>query len=145
DELVLWTAGATVGAIPYEDVCLNHTYCTPNKLWEYPNARVPILVSPLIEMSKVINTYGVGWFLPSNLDPKAIAETVNRLTDGKIEEAAVACDRYMEMDGWPIYAQRLIAFYESLAPLPACASIRAQQSPGASKSNGSLAVPAASE
>src|SRR5690606_10664221 len=43
-ELPLWTAGGTIGVIPYENVGLNHWFCTPNKLWEYPNAGVPVLV-----------------------------------------------------------------------------------------------------
>ena len=35
-ELLQWSTGATIGIIPYENVSLNHWYCTPNKLWEYP-------------------------------------------------------------------------------------------------------------
>ena len=38
DSLAKWTAGADVGIIPYENTGLNHLYCTPNKLWEFPNA-----------------------------------------------------------------------------------------------------------
>ncbi|HYE68658.1 MAG TPA: hypothetical protein VEA58_08600, partial [Anaerovoracaceae bacterium] len=38
NDLALWTAGGTIGIIPYEKIGLNHWFCTPNKLWEYPNA-----------------------------------------------------------------------------------------------------------
>ena len=50
-ELVYWSSGATIGIIPYENTGLNHWYCNPNKLWEYPNASVPILVSPFPELT----------------------------------------------------------------------------------------------
>src|SRR5690606_35834587 len=46
EELLLWTQGATVGAIPYPITCLNHWGCAPNKLWEYPGAGVPIIATP---------------------------------------------------------------------------------------------------
>ena len=114
-DLVFWSAGATIGAIPYENTGLNHLYCTPNKLWEYPNAGVPILVSPLEEMSKVINRYRIGWFLPADLAPPAIAGVVNGLSEDEIAEARRACGPYMAEDGWPKYGARLTKIYDALA------------------------------
>ena len=63
-ELGQWTSGADLGVIPYENTCLNHWFCSPNKLWEYPIAGVPMLVSPFPELSKVVDDHGVGIKLP---------------------------------------------------------------------------------
>lgn len=111
DELPYWTAGATIGAIPYENTGLNHWFCNPNKLWEYPNARVPIIASPFPEMSAIINEYELGWYLPDPLNPKAIADVINGLTDDQIATASINCAKFMESDNWCVYATRLKAMY----------------------------------
>src|SRR5699024_5465976 len=73
DELLKWTAGASLGTIPYENTGLNHLYCSPNKLWEYPAAGVPILASNMPEMKKKIDDYGIGITVDRKLDPEEIA------------------------------------------------------------------------
>lgn len=114
DELSYWSAGASVGVIPYENTGLNHWYCNPNKLWEYPNAGVPILASPFPEMSAIINKYELGWYLPDPLNPKVIAEVVNGLTDEQLVVASANCRRFMEDDNWNVYAHRLKSLYGEL-------------------------------
>lgn len=121
-ELHLWTAGAEVGLIPYERTGLNHLYCTPNKLWEYPNAGVPILCSPLIEMSKVITKHGVGWLLPDDPAPEAIAGRINCLTESALATARSACRTYVATDNWTVYERRLAILYDALASNAARAS-----------------------
>ncbi len=111
DELPYWTAGATIGAIPYENTGLNHWFCNPNKLWEYPNAGVPIIASPFPEMSAIINSYELGWYLPDPLNPKAIADVINGLTDEQIATASANCRKFMESDNWGVYAKRLAVLY----------------------------------
>lgn len=113
-ELTNWTAGASLGVIPYEKIGLNHIYCTPNKLWEYPSADVPILCSPLVEMAKVINNNGVGWLLPDAAHPQAIADSVNSLTDEDLSKASAACRSYIAKDNWSVYESRLVDLYRSL-------------------------------
>ncbi len=111
DELPYWTAGATIGAIPYENTGLNHWFCNPNKLWEYPNAGVPIIASPFPEMSSIIDKYELGWYLPDPLNPKVIAEVINQLTEDQIRTASDNCSRFMKEDNWNVYAKRLKALY----------------------------------
>lgn len=111
DELPYWTAGATIGAIPYENTGLNHWFCNPNKLWEYPNAGVPIIASPFPEMSSIIDKYELGWYLPDPLNPKAIAEVINQLTEDQIRTASDNCSRFIKEDNWSIYAKRLKGLY----------------------------------
>ncbi|TWO72106.1 glycosyltransferase family 4 protein [Caenimonas sedimenti] len=114
-ELALWTAGARVGLIPYERAGLNHLFCTPNKLWEYPAAGVPILCSPLTEMSLVIARHGVGWLLPEPATPRLIARTINALTEAELSAARAACATYIAQDNWQVYEARLVRLYQDLA------------------------------
>ena len=115
-ELPLWTAGGTIGVIPYEKVGLNHWYCTPNKLWEFPNAGVPVLVSPFPEMRKLVETHGYGWLLPETQNPEALARQIAGLRDAEIASARAACARFIEVDNWEVYGQRLVALYDELLP-----------------------------
>ncbi|WKB51082.1 glycosyltransferase [Eleftheria terrae] len=113
-ELPLWTAGATLGAIPYENVGLNHWFCTPNKLWEYPNAGVPIIASPFPELRRIIEPNEIGWFLPDPLSPKAIGAAVNALTPEMLLAARARCLEFIASDNWDLYSKRLQAAYGSL-------------------------------
>lgn len=114
EELVFWTAGATVGIIPYEDAGLNHWFCSPNKLWEYPNAGVPIIVNPFPELKRTVEGNEIGWLLPGELTPQGIAETVNSLTDEDISLAHAQCALFIARDNWEVYSLRLVHLYEKI-------------------------------
>lgn len=114
EELVTWTAGAEVGVIPYEPCGLNHIYCTPNKLWEYPNAGVPILCTALVELERAVDRNGLGWVLPEGPTPEDIAALINDLTPPQLEMARNACRRFIEGDNWSVYGDRLLELYRML-------------------------------
>jgi glycosyltransferase involved in cell wall biosynthesis len=114
EELALWTAGATIGVIPYENTGLNHWFCTPNKLWEYPIAGVPVLVSPFPEMSRMIEAYGHGWLLPADPSPEAIGNAVRSLADSDIAAAKRNASRFVADNHWGVFESRLVAMYADL-------------------------------
>ena len=60
DVLLKFTISADYGILFYEDSCLNHRYCLPNKLFEYLMAGLPVLTSNLPEMKRLVETEGVG-------------------------------------------------------------------------------------
>jgi glycosyltransferase involved in cell wall biosynthesis len=113
-ELPYWTAGATLGAIPYENAGLNHWFCTPNKLWEYPNAGVPIIASPFPELRRVIEPNGIGWLLPDPLSPKEIGKAINALTPEMLAYAKASCADFIARDNWSVYRERLQQAYRGL-------------------------------
>jgi len=114
-ELLSWTQGATVGIVPYEDTVLNHWIATPNKLWEYPNAGVPMIVQPYPEMRRIVEGHRCGWILPQPFSAAVIANLVSSLTDAMLEEARAGCRRFIEQDNWStLYRPRLLALYERL-------------------------------
>lgn len=60
-DLLSYTASAALGIIPYPPVDINTTYCTPNKLFEFISARVPILANEgLVTVKRFIDKYGIG-------------------------------------------------------------------------------------
>src|SRR4029079_49210 len=77
-ELLRYTAGADIGVIPYQPVGLNNLYTTPNQLFEYIAATVPIAGSAVPEIKRFLSEYGLGvTFDP--YDPRDMAATINGL------------------------------------------------------------------
>jgi glycosyltransferase involved in cell wall biosynthesis len=58
--LLNYTSSADYGILFYEDTCLNHRYCSPNKIFEYIMAGLPVLTSNLYEMKRLVETEGIG-------------------------------------------------------------------------------------
>ena len=116
-DVLLWTAGATVGIIPYEGDVLNHWLCTPNKLWEFPSAGVPLIVQPFPELRKVIEKYRCGWVLPEVSTVDTLADLIRSLSEEQFRPALAGCLRFIEEDSWEAaYAAPLTELYDSLNP-----------------------------
>lgn len=60
DRLLALTAAADAGIIPYQAICLNNLYCTPNKMFEFIAAGLPILASDLPEIRRIVVGYDIG-------------------------------------------------------------------------------------
>ena len=126
-ELQQWTAGATLGAIPYENSNLNHLYCTPNKLWEYPSAGVPVLCTDLVEMTAMIECHGFGFLLPRDFDAHDIAALVGSLDDAALAQARDNCARFLAANNWSTWEHNLLSIYTELErPRPAVARLSRQ-------------------
>lgn len=117
-ELAHWTAGATLGCIPYEDTGLNHRFCTPNKLWEFPASSVPIIATDLPEMADRINGSSMGLTVSPELEPKSIAETINSLSEADLEQMRSGARAFIEKDNWSVYEPLLCDVYKRLEPRP---------------------------
>ncbi|TLP61139.1 MULTISPECIES: glycosyltransferase [Pseudomonas] len=59
-QLLEITASADAGVIPYQAICLNNYYCTPNKLFEFIAAGLPILASDLPELRRLVAGNAIG-------------------------------------------------------------------------------------
>lgn len=61
DELLHWTASADAGVIPYQKSDLNNYLCSPNKLFEFILAGLPIIASDFPFLKDVVrgNEFGV--------------------------------------------------------------------------------------
>jgi len=82
DVLLSYTAGADLGVIPYRFIGLNNYYTSPNKLFEYINANVPVVGSNFPELKRVILDYNIGdVFEPE--DPSDIARAINKVLENK--------------------------------------------------------------
>lgn len=59
-ELINYTAGADVGLALIENISISYYHALPNKLFEYMMAELPVIVSNLPQMKKIVEDYNVG-------------------------------------------------------------------------------------
>lgn len=72
EELTPLTMLADLGVSLEEDRGLNYRYALPNKLFDYIQCRVPVLCSALPEMSRIVDSYGIG-ISTKERDPEKLA------------------------------------------------------------------------
>jgi len=66
DLLLNYTSSADFGILFYENSCLNHYYCSPNKMFEYLMAEIPVIVSNLYEMKRLVELNEIGTVAKEN-------------------------------------------------------------------------------
>ena len=112
EEMAALEAKADVGLVMLEDKGLSYHYALPNRVGAFVQAGVPMVVSDLPEMARVVRTYGVGEVIDElgvksyELRVKALAEAVERVLarEWKDEDFAAARE---DMD-WNKEKQKLI-------------------------------------
>jgi glycosyltransferase involved in cell wall biosynthesis len=74
-ELTKLTPKADLGLSIEEDLGLNYRFALPNKLFDYIQAQVPVLITNLPEMVVIVNQYRIGEITDS-LEPRYLAEKI---------------------------------------------------------------------
>ena len=73
EEMKFITPQADLGLSVEEDLGLNYRYALPNKLFDYIQQEVPVIVSNLPEMKRIVNQYQIGLILEKH-DPQLMAK-----------------------------------------------------------------------
>jgi len=116
EDLLSYVAHAHLGIIPYSGrEILNNRYCTPNKLFEFIAAEIPICASDLPELRRIVKENGIGDVYTMD-DPAAIASA--------IEDCCAQCARRAfslsalraarEKFAWDKQGKKLVALYDKL-------------------------------
>jgi glycosyltransferase involved in cell wall biosynthesis len=114
-ELLAWTAAADAGVIPYQPTCLNNLYSTPNKLFEFIAAGLPILASDLPEIRAIVAGHGIGQ-LADLSSPRAIAAAIDRFFSDTRQLAAWrdASRKARCVVNWDEEGRKVVRVFESL-------------------------------
>lgn len=101
---------ADLGISLEEDLGLNYRYALPNKIFDYIQAEVPVLVADLPEMKKIVTAYKVGEIVADNT-PKMLAKQIEKLLDKNFSVALKAAKNDLI---WEHQEQDLLAIFEKL-------------------------------
>lgn len=109
------TPTAWLGLSLEEDMGLSYRYALPNKLFDYIAAQVPVLVSDLPEMRKVVEDFGVG-IVAQSRNPKELANQVANLFEDKKKMDSIAANlkKASEVLNWQNESPKLVEVINSL-------------------------------
>ncbi|GGG32673.1 glycosyl transferase [Caldovatus sediminis] len=121
-------AECDVGLVAFQPVDRNHRLALPHKLFDYMLAGLPVIAPDFApETAAVVREAGCG-LLVDTADPRAIARAAAELRDPARRAALGAAGRAAAEGrfGWAAEAERLVALYRRLAPLPAAGARQGQ-------------------
>ena len=115
-QLVAWTMSADAGIIPYVETCLNNRLCTPNKLYEFIAAGLPILASDLPELRIMVhdNSFGI---VAQMSGPEQIARAIDAFFSDPIQLAGwrKSVSQGRSRYRWDIQAEHLRSIIRDVA------------------------------
>jgi len=111
DSLLEYTASAHVGVHPIQGDCLNHQLCLPNKMFEYLMAGLPVLVSNLPEMRRVLEDQKVGVCL-DNWTARDILSALQKLQRMRNGDFELRIDQFTKIYNWQRQEIAMLQAYE---------------------------------
>ncbi|MGP9791516.1 glycosyltransferase [Roseinatronobacter sp. NSM] len=118
DQLLALTMTADFGVHPLEASCLNHAYASPNKLFEYLHAGLPVIMTDLPEARRVLNAAPAGnpAILVPPGDQTALRDALQMLTNTPKRRAVLAhrAKAAGQMYCWQMQEDTLTRLYQDV-------------------------------
>jgi glycosyltransferase involved in cell wall biosynthesis len=105
--LLEYTASADIGLMLIDNISLSYYYCAPNKFFEYIMAGLPVIISDLYEMKKIISQYDNGLVRHHSL-----AEVLEQINPSQIERMKQGSIKAAHYYCWENQEQALLAAYQ---------------------------------
>lgn len=124
-ELLNYTSSADVGVIPYPAVDNNTYYCSPNKLYEYIQARLPILSNDLPFLRKMVVENKIGK-VEDFSKPQSIAMAVDKMFEdySNLLVYRENLDEIAEIHSWEKESEKLLEKYNEIFDIIECERIK---------------------
>jgi len=113
DVLLEYTSSADFGISTIEDSCLSYRYCLPNKIFEYLMAEIPVIVSNLPEMKRVVKDNNIGVVAEDN-NTKGLNEAIEEAVLLDQNELQKNIQRVKEIYNWEEQEKVLLEVYKEL-------------------------------
>lgn len=116
-EVVARAAEADVGIVTYLPTTLNNLYASPNKLFEYLQAGLPLVGSNLPFIRKMIVENDVGLVFDPN-NPEDIARAINSVAQDEVyERLRMNVEKIKGKFSWEAESRKLLSAISALGPV----------------------------
>lgn len=112
-ELLNFTSSADYGILFYENTCVNHNLCSPNKMFEYIMAGIPVISADLYEMKRLLQMYGIGIVASAN-DVDGFLKAVKQTDEIDYTDLQLNVKKAAGQFNWEQQEKVLLAAYQSL-------------------------------
>lgn len=99
---------ADVGIVTYPFKGLNNIYCSPNKIFEYAQADLPVVATNQPPLRKWVEGYGIGELVGEDDDPEMIARLIQKVAENR-SNYGEALKRFLGDYRWENEAERVEA------------------------------------
>lgn len=113
DVLLDYTCSADFGILFYENNCLNHEFCSPNKMFEYLMAEIPVIVSNLYEMKRLVESNKLGTVAKQNT-PDGLKVAIEEAMNLNKEELKTNIQKLKTIYNWEEQEKVLLDVYKGL-------------------------------
>ncbi|NLC68596.1 MAG: glycosyltransferase family 4 protein [Clostridiaceae bacterium] len=76
---------ADLGIVTYSYEGLNNIYCSPNKIFEYAQAGLPVVATDQPSLRSMVEGYGIGILIRQDTPPQEVAKIIKQVVERKIE------------------------------------------------------------
>ena len=113
EEVIHHTRGADVGFALLTNDCLNHEYALPNKLFQCLHAGIPVIVSDLQEMRRVVERFACGWTTGPSEDD--LARAITAIDRADVRARAAGAQRARAELHWGKESPKLASIYRRMS------------------------------
>ena len=111
-QLLQYTAAADVGLSLDKDTNINYRFSLPNKLFDYLHCGIPIVTSPLAEVARIVEGYGLGATVEPT-DIEALRNTMVQVVE-QSQHYTTGIERAQRELNWSQESEALRKFYDQL-------------------------------
>ena len=113
DILLDYTSSADFGISTIEDSCLSYRYCLPNKMFEYLMADLPVIVSNLYEMKRLVENNNIGVVAKENT-PQGLKQAKGEAIKLDKDELNKNIQKVKQVYNWEEQGKVLLKAYKEL-------------------------------
>ena len=112
--LLDYTSSADFGILFNENSCLNHYYCSPNKMFEYLMAEIPVIVSNLYEMKRLVESNKIGVVAKEN-SAEGLKDAIKEIVKLDRRELEESIKKVKKVYNWEEQEKVLLDIYKELS------------------------------
>lgn len=113
-EVVLsYTSSADIGIHMISNTCLNHDFCMPNKFFEYAMVGLPVIVSNMEEMKRMVKEYDMG-IVVEDEDFTSINRAIDKILSLDMKKMKLNARKCAEDNSWEKQEIKMINEYKRI-------------------------------